>query len=73
MMKPASLSKWLPFHKKTGAESDSVAEKLKDFRLGEPEDEESIRRPVAGQAAAQDELGATVYRARLQNPFSKDF
>lgn len=68
-----SIAGWLPFHSRPSEVNDPVADKLKDFKFGEQEDEETVRRQVAGQVASQDALAKTVYNARPQNPFSKDF
>ncbi len=52
-------------------EADSVGEKLHDLGW-QDEDEESVRRQVAGAEAKGNALAETVFRARPQNPFSKD-
>lgn len=64
---------WLPFLGRPSATSDPVADRLKDLNWVETEDEETARRQTADQAVKGDGLATTVYNARPQNPFSKDF
>ena len=67
-----TVAAWLPFGPARDAADEPLAGKLKDLRWSDPEDEETARRQAAGQAGG-DPLAKTIYNARPQNPFSKDF
>ncbi len=67
------IVEWLPFLAGPNATSDPIADKLKDLNWVETEDEETARRQTADQTVKGDGLATTVYNARPQNPFSKDF
>ncbi len=55
----------------SGGVDGALIEKLKDVRFGQHEDEATAQRQAAPEG--RDDLAATVYRARPQNPFSDDF
>jgi hypothetical protein len=67
-----AIAAWLPFGQGRDAADEPLAGKLKDLKWSDPEDEETARRQAAGQAGG-DPLARTIYNARPQNPFSKDF
>jgi hypothetical protein len=55
----------------SGSGDGALIEKLKDVRFGQHEDESTAQRQAAPEGG--DDLAATVYRARPQNPLSDDF
>ncbi len=63
----------LPFKSGDHEAADPVADKLRDLNWVDTEDEETARRQTSDQAVKGDGLATTVYNARPQNPFSKDF
>lgn len=63
---------WLPFGTRRDGVDEPLAGKLRDLGWSDPEDEETARRQAAGQAGS-DPLAQTIYNARPQNPFDKDF
>ncbi|HEX8231371.1 MAG TPA: hypothetical protein VF826_18990 [Chloroflexia bacterium] len=68
-----AIGKLLPFLGTREAESDPVADKVKDLNWADTEDEASAGRQAAGQAPKGDGLAQAIYHARPQNPFSEDF
>jgi hypothetical protein len=67
-----AIAGWLPFRTGLVEADEPLAGKLEGLNWRDPEDEETARRQVAGQGGG-DPLAQTVYNARPQNPFSKDF
>lgn len=67
-----AVAGWLPFRSEGDVAAAPLAGKLKDLGWSDPEDEETARRQAAGQAGG-DPLARTIYNARPQNPFDKDF
>ncbi|HVF98960.1 MAG TPA: hypothetical protein VND68_03915, partial [Chloroflexia bacterium] len=67
-----TIAAWLPFGLGCDTADEPLAGKLKDLKWSDPEDEETARRQAAGQAGG-DPLARTIYNARPQNPFDKDF
>jgi hypothetical protein len=67
-----TIAAWLPFGTGRDAADEPLANKLEGLGWSDPEDEETARRQAAGQAGG-DPLARTIYNARPQNPFSKDF
>lgn len=68
-----AIAKLLPFLGRREDESDPVANKLKDLNWADTEEEASAGRQAAGQSPRGDGLAQTIYHARPQNPFDKDF
>ena len=68
-----TIAERLPFGASPGSASDPVADKMKDLKWSASEDEETERRQAEPEAAGGDPWAKTIYNARPQNPFSKDF
>ncbi len=67
------IGRWLPFMARPQAERDHVAEKLSDFQWVDTEDESTASRQAEAYTSRGDGLAQTVFNARPQNPFGKDF
>ena len=72
-MSEAGCARRPPFQSRRGGTPDPLADKLKDIRYEELEDDETTRRQVAKRAADGDGLAETIYKARPQNPLGKEF